>query len=142
MAKRINLETFCNGAFSELMNQVLVQINQNIQDPNTDAGKARTLTCTIKFKPDESRRIVSAEITAKATLAPAESLKTTMVTGKDIRTGAVEMSEYRDDGQLPGQMAMDEQGRVYDPETGEIEAGVPATGQQPRHIRDLRRAAQ
>lgn len=139
MARKINLETFCGGAFSEQLNRVLAQINQNIQDPNTDPEKVRTLTCTIKFKPDEDRRIVKAEIQAKASLVPADSVKTTLISGKDIRTGAVEMSEY-DDGQLPGQMAIDDEGRAYDPETGEIAEEVPATAGQPQSIRDLRRA--
>lgn len=139
MARKINLETFCGGAFSEQLNRVLAQINQNIQDPNTDPEKVRTLTCTIKFKPDEDRRIVKAEIQAKASLVPADSVKTTLISGKDIRTGAVEMSEY-DDGQLPGQMAIDDEGRVYDPETGEIAEEVPAAVGQPQSIRDLRRA--
>ena len=141
MARKINLETFCGGAFSEQLNRVLAQINQNIQDPNTDPEKVRTLTCTIKFKPDEDRRIVKAEIQAKASLVPADSVKTTLISGKDIRTGTVEMSEY-DDGQLPGQMSLDDQGRVYDPETGEIAGETPAAGMQPRSIRDLRRSAQ
>lgn len=136
MAKKINLETFANGALSELINRELVKINQNIHDPNADAEKARTLTVTIRLKPDEDRRLVKAEISAKSSLVPADSVKTTMVTGKDLKTGAVEMAEYGNEGQLPGQMALDDQGRAYDPETGEIPM------EQPRNIRDLRRAAQ
>lgn len=139
MAKRLNLEALCGGGFSEKMNQALSKITQDIQDPNTDAGKVRTLTCTIKFKPDENRRFVIAEIDVKTSLAPQRALKTTLISGKDIRTGAVEMSEY-DDGQLPGQMAIDEEGRAYDPETGEITEEVPAAAGQPQSIRDLRRA--
>lgn len=136
MANRINLETFAGGALSELVNRELMKINQNIHDPNTLAEKARTLTVTIKLKPDEDRRLVKAEIAAKSSLVPADAVKTTMVTGRDLKTGAVEMTEYGSEGQIRGQMAVDEQGRVYDPETGEIPA------EQPRNIRDLRRAAQ
>lgn len=137
MAKHIDLEKFCGGAFSEAVNRELMRINQNIQDPNTDAEKARTLTVTIRFKPDEDRRLVKAEITAKASLVPADSIKTTMVSGKDIKTGEVEMAEYGNEGQLRGQMAFDEQGRSFDPETGEIPENQPAA---PRNVRDLRRA--
>lgn len=140
MAKRVNLETFAGGALSEQINRVMAQINQNIQDPNTDPEKARTLTCTIKFKPDEDRRLVKAEISTKASLVPVESVKTTLVSGKDIRTGAVEFSEYGNEGQIRGQMAMDDQGRAYDPETGEIAEAAQAVGAQPQNIRDLRRA--
>ncbi len=139
MAKHIDLEKFCGGAFSEAVNRELMRVNQNIQDPNTDAEKARTLTVTIKFKPDEDRRLVKAEITAKASLVPADSIKTTMVSGKDIKTGEVEMSEYGNEGQLRGQMAFDEQGRSFDPETGEI--GGNQQPAAPRSVRDLRRAA-
>lgn len=139
MARRISLDAFAGGALAELVNRELVKINQNIHDPNASAEKARTLTVTIKLKPDEDRRLVKAEITAKSTLVPADAVKTTLVSGKDIRTGAVEMTEYASAGnQLPGQMVMDDQGRAVDPETGEISEPVQA----PKSIRDLRRTAQ
>ena len=131
MAKKLNLEALCGGGFSEQVNRALMQIAHNIQDPNTDPEKARKLTCTITFKPSEDRSLVKTEIQTKTALVPADGIKTTMVVGKDIRSGAVEISEY--DNQIRGQMAMDESGRIVDPETGEIQ-------ESPKNIRDLRKA--
>jgi hypothetical protein len=133
MAKKINLEAFAGGALSEMVNRELVKINQNIHDPNADAEKARTMTVTMKFKPDEDRRLVKVELSAKSSLVPCDAVKTTMVSGKDLKTGAVEMSEYGNEGQITGQMEFDDQGRAFDPDTGEIPDA-------PSKIRDLRRA--
>mgnify|MGYP001851448274 CR=1 FL=1 len=130
MARKMNLESLCGGGFSEQVNRALIQIAQNIKDPNTDPEKARKLTCTITFKPNEDRSLVTTEIQTKTSLVPADGIKTTMVVGKDIRSGEVEITEY--DNQIRGQMAMDDAGRVIDPETGEIQ-------EVPRNIRDLRK---
>lgn len=117
MAK-INLETFCGGALSEQMNRALQEVARNIQDPNTDAEKVRRLTITLTFRPSEDRSLVKTEIQSKTALAPAAPIKTTIVTGKDLRTGAVEVAEYAK--QVPGQMVMGEDGKTFDPMTGEI----------------------
>ena len=117
MAK-INLEQFCGGALSEQMNRALQEVARNIQDPNTDAEKVRRLTITLTFRPSEDRNRVKTEIQSKTALAPAAPIKTTIVTGKDLRTGAVEVAEYAK--QVPGQMALNDEGKVYDPLTGEI----------------------
>lgn len=118
MPKKINMETFCQGALSEQMNQVMQEITRNIQDPNTDAEKARKLTMTITFKPNEDRTLVKTEIQTKSSLVPSVPVKTTMVMGKDLKTGAVELAEYAK--QVPGQMVLNEEGKAFDPLTGEI----------------------
>ena len=107
---KINLETFCGGALAEQFNRVLQEITRNVHDPNTDAEKARKLNLTITFKPNEDRTLVKTEISAKASLVPADSIKTTVVMGKDIRTGAVEITEY--DKQIKGQLTVDQEGRT------------------------------
>lgn len=58
------------------------------------------------------------EIQSKTALAPAAPIKTTIVTGKDLRTGTVEVAEYAK--QVPGQMVLGEDGTAFDPMTGEI----------------------
>lgn len=138
--KKINLETFAGGAASAMFSREMAKILANVHDPNTDPKKARTLTLTVKLVPDEDRRMVKAEISAKSTLVPADAARATLITGKDLQTGQVDMTELPSAGDhLPGQMVMDDQGRAVDPETGEI--GEPAP-QAPKNIRDLRRAAQ
>ena len=118
MPKKINLETFCHGALSEQMNRALQEVARNIQDPNTDAEKVRRLTITLTFRPCEDRSLVKTEIQSKTALVPSAPVKTTMVMGKDLRTGAVEVAEY--EKQVPGQMVMGEDGKAFDPMTGEI----------------------
>lgn len=118
MAK-INLDQFCGGALSEQVNRALQEIAQNIQDPNTDAEKTRKLTITLTFHPSEDRILVKTDIQTKTALAPAAPVKTTIVTGKDLRTGKIEVTEYSK--QVPGQMVMGDDGKVFDPMTGEIE---------------------
>ena len=62
--------------------------------------------------------LVKTEIQSKTALVPSAPVKTTMVMGKDLRTGAVEVAEY--EKQVPGQMVMGEDGKAFDPMTGEI----------------------
>lgn len=135
MAK-LDFNALCSGGFAEQMNRVLGQVAENIQDPNTAPEKARKLTCTITFKPNQDRSWVKASFCVKPTLVPAEDIETTLVMGKDLKTGKVDITEYGT--QLPGQMQMNDQGQVYDPETGEIVGNQPAA---PKNIRDIRRAA-
>lgn len=49
--QHINLETFANGAFAEQVNRAMEEVAQNIQNPNTDAKKARKITITLTVKP-------------------------------------------------------------------------------------------
>ena len=118
MPKKINLETFCHGALSEQMNRALQEVARNIQDPNTDAEKVRRPTITLTLRPSEDRSLAKTEIQSKTALVPSAPVKTTMVMGKDLRTGAVEVAEY--EKQVPGQMVMGEDGKAFDPMTGEI----------------------
>lgn len=39
---KINLETLAGGAFAEKLNEALMQVAENIQNPNTDATTAPT----------------------------------------------------------------------------------------------------
>lgn len=40
----INLETLAGGAFAEKLNEALMQVAENIQNPNTDAVSKRGIT--------------------------------------------------------------------------------------------------
>ena len=53
--QHINLETFANGAFAEQVNRAMEEVAQNIQNPNTDAKKARKITITLTVKPNDQR---------------------------------------------------------------------------------------
>lgn len=49
---KINLETLAGGAFAEKLNEALMQVAENIQNPNTDATTKRQITVNIKFTPN------------------------------------------------------------------------------------------
>ncbi len=64
MAKRkvqsqINLERLAGGAFAEKLNEALMQVAENIQNPNTEATTKRQINIAIKFAPSEEREDVT-----------------------------------------------------------------------------------
>jgi hypothetical protein len=111
----ITLDTLAGGAVRERVQRELDVLLANIADPNTDAKKARSLTLTIKLKPDINREIVDVEISAKASLVPAHAIETKLVTGRD-HTGKVVGEELKSG--VRGQMYMENDGSVRT-DTGE-----------------------
>ena len=101
---KINIENFADGAFSEKLNDALIKVAENIQDPNTDPTAKRAINISIKFAPGKNRQIANTSITVATKLTPAEAIDTQMVMGTDIRPGRVEISEYN--GQVKGQMSI------------------------------------
>lgn len=124
----ISLDGFAGGALLERFRLAMVQIGRNIMDPNTDPEKARSITIKITLKPDKSRRSIKTSIATNISLAPPVADETTLLIGKDIRTGRIEMSEYGDMSQsvsmegenLPVRTEVMPLDRNFDPETGEI----------------------
>lgn len=60
----INLETLAGGAFAEKLNEALMQVAENIQNPNTEATTKRQIQITLKFAPNKTRQLVAAPISA------------------------------------------------------------------------------
>lgn len=107
MAKRkvqsqINLERLAGGAFAEKLNEALMQVAENIQNPNTEATTKRQINIAIKFAPNKSRQVINTQISVTTKLAATEAIDTQMVMGVNMRTGQIEIAEY--DGQIRGQM--------------------------------------
>lgn len=50
----INLETLAGGAFAEKLNEALMQVSENIQNPNTEATTKRQIQITLKFAPNKN----------------------------------------------------------------------------------------
>ena len=100
----ITLETLAGGAFTEKLNEALMQVAENIQNPNTDAAAKRGITVNIKFAPNKTRQVVNTTIAVTTKLAATEAIDTQMVMGVNIRTGEIEIAEY--DGQIRGQMSL------------------------------------
>ena len=72
----INLEQLAGGAFAEKLNEALLQVAENIQNPNTDAVAKRGITINLKFAPNKSRQIVNTTIAVTTKLAATEAIDT------------------------------------------------------------------
>lgn len=82
---KINLETLAGGAFAEKLNEALMQVAENIQNPNTDATTKRQITVNIKFTPNKTRQMVGTQIAVTTKLAATEAIDTQMVMGVNMR---------------------------------------------------------
>ena len=100
---KINLEALAGGAFAEKLNEALIQVADNIQNPNTEATTKRQINVTIKFAPNKTRQLVNTQIAVTTKLAATEAIDTQMIMGVNMRTGQLEIAEY--DGQIRGQMS-------------------------------------
>ena len=96
---KINLEALAGGAFAEKLNEALMQVAENIQNPNTEATTKRQITVNIKFTPNKTRQMVGTQIAVTTKLAATEAIDTQMVMGVNMRTGQIEIG-----GQIRGQM--------------------------------------
>ena len=141
---KINLETLAGGAFAEKLNEALMQVAENIQNPNTEATTKRQITVNIKFTPNKTRQMVGTQIAVTTKLAATEAIDTDAdqdpepeetpaaaptpgqnPTGKPL--------DLKNRGkQAPAAAAELVPGRDYDPDTGEVyeTAGQPADDRQ------------
>lgn len=101
----VNLNTFAKGALYEQFNEEYEKILNNIDDPNTDAPKARKLTVTVTFKPNNKRNGANVSISTKSSLVPVMPIETSIIIDKDLRTGKVLAAEYS--SQIAGQVEME-----------------------------------
>ena len=102
----INLEELAGGAFAEKVNEALMQVAENIQNPNTEATAKRGITVSIKFSPNKNRQLVNTSIAVQTKLAATEAIDTQIIMGKNFKTGEIEFAEY--DGQMRGQISFSE----------------------------------
>ncbi|NQX67955.1 replication terminator protein [Paenibacillus alba] len=107
----IDINTLSGGAVAERINRELQRVAENILDPNTNAAVARTVTVTIKIKPDESRQIGVTDIQIKSGLAPTRGIPAQFIFdyGKD---GKAVMAELRSSER--NQFMVDDDGDVAD----------------------------
>ena len=119
----INLETLAGGAFAEKINEALMQVAENIQNPNTEATTKRGITVNIKFSPNKQRQMVGASISVTTKLAATEAIDTQIVMGRNLRTGEIELAEY--DGQITGQMKLGDYEDEEAEDEGQAQTGRP-----------------
>lgn len=98
---KINLEALAGGAFAEKLTEALMQVAENIQNPNTEATTKRQITVNIKFTPNKTRQMVGTPTPGQNPTGKPLDLKNR---GKQAPAAAAEL--------VPG--------RDYDPDTGEV----------------------
>ncbi len=79
--KELSIETMSEGAAIERINLALREVLTNIQDPNTDWKKARTVTMKMTVKPNENRDIGGVIIEVDKKLAPIKPFGTMIFMG-------------------------------------------------------------
>lgn len=126
MGNRVELSQLVQGGVQEKFDKEFTRVIRNIDDPNTAANAARSITITITFKPDAEREIINTSITTKSTLAPDNALSTKFIMGQDnagnlqaqeLKSGTKNQSYFDDNGTLRA-----DTGEEIDQETGEIKS--------------------
>lgn len=113
--EKLTLSNMCNGGVQEKIDRCLMEISNNILDPNTDAKKKRSMVVTISFLPNEhDREDVAVEVSTAVKLAPEMNIATQLFISKDLRAGTVNLVEH-EKGQIKGQLTLDDMGMSTDP---------------------------
>ncbi|MCC8182512.1 MAG: hypothetical protein LIO45_06020 [Clostridiales bacterium] len=90
------------GAVIERIDLEMLRVMENIQDLNTEPGKARQITVKVSFKPDNSRENIKVSYQVQSTLAPAAPIETSLYAGiQNQKLFAVENVP-----QVPGQIGL------------------------------------
>lgn len=119
--KHIDLATFAGGALQERMNIDVNKVLENVMDPNTDSGKARSVTLKITFKPNEARNVANVTVTSKISVSPAKDLSSSI------------MIDYDDNGEIVGrELVSGIKGQSFINEDGEILTDVGEKIEDPR----------
>ena len=79
----ISLDTLNQGAVVERANLAIQAVLDNIQDPNTDPKKARSVVIKLKFEPDNDRGIANIVVDVEAKTAPVAPFKAHVFLGRD-----------------------------------------------------------
>lgn len=128
MDNHVELSKLVRGGVQEQFIKEWRRVTRNIDDPNTSATAARSITITITLKPDKKRKTINSTIATKSTIAPDNPLDTTFILGTD-NAGNVVAKElmFGDEDQT----FFDNEGTVrtgigeeVDQDTGEIKSGT------------------
>ena len=101
---RSSLLQMAKGAIQERVDYEVSRVVDNILDMNTPAAAKRKVVLTLELIPDEERRVVKVNASAKATLAQVTAVGTSLVITSD---GNGEMMLAEIVPQVPGQVSMD-----------------------------------
>ncbi|MGF6356138.1 hypothetical protein ABIE27_004053 [Paenibacillus sp. 4624] len=109
---KVDINNLAGGAMAERINRELAKVAENVMDPNTKAEAVRTVTITLKIKPNEARQMGQTDIEVKSSLAPAKGVPTQFVFDFD-KEGKAVMKELNLSNDK-NQMAMNDAGDVVD----------------------------
>ena len=101
----ISIIQMARGAVIERIDLEMYKIMENIQDLNTEPSKERSLTITVKMRPDNNRENVKVAYEVKSKLAPAAAIETSLYCGDYMG----EPYAVENVPQIPGQQAMAEE---------------------------------
>lgn len=90
---KLSLANMSEGGIIEAFDEELAEVLTNIHDPNTNPTAIRTITLTVKIKPDVDRTVNSLEATCKPGLAPRRIIATKFMSGIN-KHGVVEAREF------------------------------------------------
>jgi hypothetical protein len=91
--ENVSLDTLNQGAAVERFNWALQEVLDNIQDPNTDPKKARTVTLKCTIKPSEDREVGNIQVDVVSKLAPIAPFDVRVFLGRD-KEGKGYAAEY------------------------------------------------
>lgn len=100
------LSDLANGAIQEKLDYELQKVFNNIHDKNTKAKDKRSITIKLEFKPDDNRQTIAVSSDFTTKLADVEGVSMTVLTGRDLQTGAIEAKELK--SKIPGQTYFDD----------------------------------
>jgi len=83
MEERLSLANLGKGAAVERFDDELQKVLENILDPNTRPDLVRSVTLTVKIKPNEDRDFANVEIQATSKLAPYDHVPTHIYIGTE-----------------------------------------------------------
>ena len=81
--KPVTLENLNGGQIVALFERELKRVLENIADENTKSKDSRSITISIKFRPEEDRGNVDIEVSADAKLAKVKPSKSFAVLSND-----------------------------------------------------------
>lgn len=91
--KEVALDTLAGGALPERFSREFQAVLENIQDPNTEAGEVRSITLTVKLKPNEDRDRARTAVSVKTKLAGPKPVETTVHMGRN-KSGRLVAVDY------------------------------------------------
>lgn len=100
--KNVSLATLSDGAAVERFDLALQDVLTNIQDPNTDWKKARTINLKMTIKPNENRDISSVVVEVDRKLAPIKPFGSMLFTGCDKHGKGYATEHVSNQAVIPG----------------------------------------